>query len=134
VGMFVCTLAKATTSKNVLGFFHDENCSCSSETKHHRRTAPRPKLFVSARRLQKQRPQHRKTVLGSSPNEDGFCSSETKHGRRTAPRQKFVRSARRLQELKSQTRKLAWVRVPAKMLGLGTIIIFLPCYSTIHIE
>jgi hypothetical protein len=30
--------------------------SCSSETKYHRRMAPRPKLFASKRRLHKQRP------------------------------------------------------------------------------
>jgi hypothetical protein len=41
--------------------------SCSSETKHRIRTAPSPKLFVSAGILQKQIPQSRKTVLGSTP-------------------------------------------------------------------
>jgi hypothetical protein len=95
---------------------------CSSETKHDRTTAPRPKLFVSASRLQEQRPQHRKTVMGSSPDEDDFYSSETKHDRRTALRQNLFVSARRLQELRSQTRKLPWVRVSMKMLGLGIII------------
>jgi hypothetical protein len=79
----------------------------------------RPKLYVSKRRLQKQRPQPRKTVLGSSPDEDIFCSSETKHDRRTAPRQNLFVSARKLQELRSHTRKLSWVRVSVKVLGLG---------------
>jgi hypothetical protein len=63
-----------------------EGSSCSSETKHDRRTAPRPKLFVSKRRLQKQRPQRRRTILGSSSDKDDFCSSKTKHDIRTAPR------------------------------------------------
>jgi hypothetical protein len=46
--------------KNVLSSNPSEGGSCSSETKHDRRTASRPKLFVSKRRLQKQRPQPRK--------------------------------------------------------------------------
>jgi hypothetical protein len=68
---------------------------CTSETKHDIKSAPRPKLFVSARRLQEQRPQPRKICLGSSPGEDGFCNSETKHDRRTVPRsQLFVLAVR----------------------------------------
>jgi hypothetical protein len=42
---------------------------CSSETKHDRRTKPRPKLLVSARRLNRRRLHHRKSILGSSPDE-----------------------------------------------------------------
>jgi hypothetical protein len=41
--------------KSVLSSSPGEGGSCSSETKHDRRTAPRPELFVSARRLQEQR-------------------------------------------------------------------------------
>jgi hypothetical protein len=50
-----------------------EGGSHSSGSKHNRKTAPRPKLFISVRRLQEQRPQPRKIVLGTSPDEDGFC-------------------------------------------------------------
>jgi hypothetical protein len=60
-----------------------ESCEggfCCSETKHDIRTAPRPKLFVSTRRLQDRG--HTKSVLSSSPGEDGFCNSVTKHDRR----------------------------------------------------
>jgi hypothetical protein len=50
--------------KTVLGSIAGEDVFCSSETKHDRRTAPRRKSFVSARRLQEQKPELRKTVLG----------------------------------------------------------------------
>jgi hypothetical protein len=51
-------------TKKVLGFNPRENGFCSSETKYDRKTARRPKLFASARRLQEQRPQpQKKTVL-----------------------------------------------------------------------
>jgi hypothetical protein len=61
------------------------------ETKRDRITAPRPKLLVSARRLQDQRPQPRKTVLDSSPGEEVFCSWETKRDRITTQRTKLLR-------------------------------------------
>jgi hypothetical protein len=51
---------KVKTPKKVLSSIPGEGGSCSSETKNDRRTAPRPKLFVSKKRLQKQGPQHRK--------------------------------------------------------------------------
>jgi hypothetical protein len=38
--------------KNVLSSSPSDGGSCSSETNHDRRTVPRPKLFVSKRRLQ----------------------------------------------------------------------------------
>jgi hypothetical protein len=41
--------------KSVLSSIPGEGGPCSSETKHDRRTAPRPKLFVSKKRLQKWR-------------------------------------------------------------------------------
>jgi hypothetical protein len=50
--------------KSVLSSIPGESGSCSSENKHNIRTAPRPKLFVSNRRLQKHRPQPRKNCLG----------------------------------------------------------------------
>jgi hypothetical protein len=71
-------------------------------------------LFVSKRRLQKQRQEPRKFVRGSIPSEVGFCSSETKSDRRTAPRPKLFVSKRRLQEQTSQHRKLSWVRILTK--------------------
>jgi hypothetical protein len=60
------------------------------ETKHDKRTAPKSKLFVSKRRLQKQKSQPRVTLPGSIPGEDVFCSSETKHDRRTAQKNRIV--------------------------------------------
>jgi hypothetical protein len=39
--------------QNILSSSPGEGGSCSSETKHDRRTAPRPKLFVSTRRIQR---------------------------------------------------------------------------------
>jgi hypothetical protein len=57
---------------------------------------PRPKLFVSAGRLQDQRPQPRKYFLGLSPGKDVFCSSVTKQDRRMAPRPKLFVSEGRL--------------------------------------
>jgi hypothetical protein len=82
------------SGKSLLSSIPGEGSSCSSETKHNRRTAPRPKLFVSERRLQKQGPQYRKTVLGSILVEDVFCNSETKHDRRTVQRITLFVSAR----------------------------------------
>jgi hypothetical protein len=61
-------------------------------------------LFVSKKRLQKQRSQLRKTLLGLILGEDGFCSSEIKQNRRTAPRPKFFVSKRRLQKQRPQRR------------------------------
>jgi hypothetical protein len=63
---------KVKTLKSVLVWKPGEGGFCILETKHDRRTSPRPKLFVLTRRLQKQRPQPRKTVLVSSLGEDGF--------------------------------------------------------------
>jgi hypothetical protein len=67
--------------KPVLDSSPGEDGLCSSKTKHDKRTAPRPKLFVSMRRLQEQMPQPQKTVLGSSLGEDVFCTLETNDGR-----------------------------------------------------
>jgi hypothetical protein len=79
LGMFIpwdqeVILEMSKLRRIVLSSSPGEGGSCSSETKHDRRTAPKPKLFASKRRLQKERPQPRKTVLGSSASEDGSVS------------------------------------------------------------
>jgi hypothetical protein len=126
-------LERSKLRKRFLGSKPGEGGFCILETKHDRRTSPRPKLFVSTWRLQEQQPQPRKTVLCSSPGEDVFCSSETKHDKITAQRTKLFILERRLQELKSETQKMSWVRVSVKMLGLGIIIIIIfVWYSTIR--
>jgi hypothetical protein len=51
---------------------------------------PRPKLIVSKRRLQKQRPELRKIVRGSIPSEDGFYSSDNKHDRKNGAKTRVV--------------------------------------------
>jgi hypothetical protein len=79
---------KCYNPKTILGSIPGEDGFCTSEIKHGRRSAPRPKLFVSKRRLQKQRPETRETVLGSIAGEYVFCCSENRHDRRTAPRPK----------------------------------------------
>jgi hypothetical protein len=81
-------------SKSVLGSSLGKGSFCSSEIKHDRRTAPRPKLFSSARRLQEQMPELRKSVLGSRSDEDIFCSSETKHDRRMRQFKQFLGDCR----------------------------------------
>jgi hypothetical protein len=103
---------------SVLSSIPGEGGSCSSETKHDRRKAPRPKLFVLKRRLQELRPQPRNIILGSSPDKDVFSTSETKQDR-MAQRTTFFVSTSRLQELRSQTLILSWVRVSVNMFGLG---------------
>jgi hypothetical protein len=118
-------LERSKLRKSVQSSSPSEGGSCSSETKHNRRTAPRPKLFASTRKLQEQRPQLRKPVLCSNHGEDGFCSSETKHDIRRVPRPELFVSAGRLLEVRSQSLKLSWVRVSVKMLGLWIIIIII---------
>jgi hypothetical protein len=56
-------LARPQHKKSALGSSPGEDGFCSSETKHDRRTVPRPKLFVSVRRLREQRLQLGKSVL-----------------------------------------------------------------------
>jgi hypothetical protein len=53
-------IERSKLRKTVLSSSLGEGGSCRSETEHDRRTAPRPKLFVSARRLQELRSQTRK--------------------------------------------------------------------------
>jgi hypothetical protein len=93
------------SGESVLSSILDEGCSCSSETKHNRRTTQKTKLFVSKRILQKQRPQPRKTVLSSISGACGFCTSENKHEKRRAPGPEPSVSARKLQQQSSQNRK-----------------------------
>jgi hypothetical protein len=75
------------------------------ETEHDKRTAPRPELFVTARRLQEQRPQPERTVLGSSHGEDVFCTLETNDTRTTWIRPTLFVSVRRIKEQSSPTLK-----------------------------
>jgi hypothetical protein len=94
---------------------------CSLETKVDRRMAPRPKLFVSMRRLQKQRPTtppKKRTVLGSSPDKDGLCSSETKYDKRTAPRKKFFYHWEDYRNKGHNPENQSWVRVLPKMVSI----------------
>jgi hypothetical protein len=51
--------------KNNLGLSPSKDGFCKSETKHDRRTVPRPKSFVSMRRSQEQGHKSEKTILGS---------------------------------------------------------------------
>jgi hypothetical protein len=110
---------KGQNSESILSSSPCEGGFCSSETKHDRSTAPRPKLLVSNKRLQ-DKGRHHEYLPGSSPCEDGFCSSITKHVRGTEPRTKLFVSAGRIQKQRLRTRKLSWTRVPVKM-GLGII-------------
>jgi hypothetical protein len=50
--------------KSVLSLIPGEGGSCSSKTKHDRRTAPRPKWFFSKRRFEELRPRPRKNCPG----------------------------------------------------------------------
>jgi hypothetical protein len=71
----------------------------------------------------------RKNVLISAPGEGSFCNSERVHDRKTAFKPEQFVSTRRLQELTAQSQKLAWVRVPVKMLGLGVIFFFAAVFN-----
>jgi hypothetical protein len=75
-------IAGSKLRRIVLSSIPGEGVSCSSETMHDRRTAPRPSGF--SEELQEQTSQPRKIVLGFIPGEDGFCNSETTHDRKTA--------------------------------------------------
>jgi hypothetical protein len=108
-----------TCRKSVLSLIPSEGGSCSSETKHDRRTAPRPKLFVSRRILQKQRLQPRKTLLSSIPVKDGFWSSDTKLNTRTAPRQMFLLRRLNYRNRGHNPRKLSLVRLPEKIVSVA---------------
>jgi hypothetical protein len=94
---------KGTTPKSFLCSIPSKDVFCGSETKHERSMVPRQKLFLSARKLQKQKPQCYKSVLGSSPGEDVFSSSKTIKDRSMTQRTKFLVLARILQKLRSQT-------------------------------
>jgi hypothetical protein len=59
---------KATVLKTIVDSRSDEIVSVEVENKHDIRTAPRPRMFVLTRALQKQRPQPQKSVLCLSPN------------------------------------------------------------------
>jgi hypothetical protein len=76
---------------------------------------PTPALFVSKRKLKKQRPESQKIVLGSTLSKDGFCCSKTKHDRRMVPRPKLLVSKMRLQK-QTTIQKNSWVWLPVKMI------------------
>jgi hypothetical protein len=118
-------LERIKLRKSVLGLKPGNGGFCILEIKNNRRMSLRPKLFVSTRRLQKQRPKPRKTVLDSSPGEDVFCSSETKHDRRTAQRTKLFVSAKRLQELGHKAENFPGFESQWRFFYLGIMVIII---------
>jgi hypothetical protein len=88
--------------------------SCSSETKHGRRTEFRTELFVSEGRLQKHGRNPRETVLGSCPDKGGPCSAKIKHDKKNGTQTKAVCSG------KERPRKTILGLFPGKG-GLATI-------------
>jgi hypothetical protein len=97
-------LERLRLRKIVLSSSPGEGDSCGSETKHSRRTAPRPTLFAWKRRSQERRPQPWKPALGSYLCNCGPCNSETKHSI-TAPRPDLFVSKGSFQEQKPEPRK-----------------------------
>jgi hypothetical protein len=112
-------LESQNPGKTVLGSSPDEDGFCSSETKHDRRTAPRLKLFASARTLHKQRPQPQETPQGSSTDEDGFNSSGTEYDRRMAPRQSCLFRRGHYMDKGHNPENQSWVRVSVKMISVA---------------
>jgi hypothetical protein len=76
--------------KNVLGSIPSEDGSCSLDTNHDRRTAPRPKLFCFEEEIIETNATTPKTVLGSSPDEEVLCSSKTQTYEKNGAKAKFV--------------------------------------------
>jgi hypothetical protein len=105
------------SGKGVLSSSPGEGCSYSSEIKHDSRTAPRPKLSVSKRRLQKLRPELRKPVLCSSPGEHVSCSSETKRYRRNASEPKFFCVGEKITGTKVTNPRSVLVSSPCEDIG-----------------
>jgi hypothetical protein len=66
-------LERSKLREIVLSSSPSEGGSYRSETKHYRKKAARPKLYISVRRLQEKRTQPRKIVLHSGADEDSFC-------------------------------------------------------------
>jgi hypothetical protein len=115
-------IGRSKLRKSVLSSSPGEGGPCSSETKHDRRTAPWTKLFVSKRRLLKQRPQPRKPVWGSTPGEDLARKLGTIEKRRQDQSCLFRRVDYRNKGQNPEN--LSWVRVPVKISlawKLGTI-------------
>jgi hypothetical protein len=77
------------TPKTFLSSSLGEGGLCSSKSKHDRRLAPRQKLFISKKRLQKQRSQPLNAVLGSCLGYGSSYNSKTTHDKRTASRPKL---------------------------------------------
>jgi hypothetical protein len=107
---------KVKTPENVLSSRPGEGGSRSTETKYDRRAAQRQKLFVSARTLQEQRPQLRKTALSSSQR-DVFRSFKTKQVKSSAKTKIFV-SPVRLCEQRPEHGYPTWVPVSVKIISL----------------
>jgi hypothetical protein len=107
------------TLQNCLGFNSQcEDGFCSSETKHDRRTVPRPKLFVSKRRLQKQRPLRPKmswvrfpvkvvSVAWKLSTIQEWCQNQSCSFRWGSYRNKFC-----------NPEKLSWIWFPVKMVSV----------------
>jgi hypothetical protein len=91
-----------------------EGSSYRSENKDARRTARKPKLFVSKRRLQKQRPEHRKPALCSSPGEDVFCNLGTNDGGRRHDDDIVSFGEETAGKNATTLKKVSWVRVTVK--------------------
>jgi hypothetical protein len=99
---------------SVLSSIPGEGVSCSSENKRDRRTAPRPKLLVSRRRLQKQTLQHRKLSWVRVVTRKFHVAPKlsTREERRQGKLCSFRRGD---QGTKVTNPKLCWVRVSVKI-------------------
>jgi hypothetical protein len=109
---------KVKTPKGCPQLSPTKGATCTLETKHDRRTAPRTKLFFSAKRLQEQRQQPQITVFLTSPGEDDFFSSEIRHDTRIGPIPKLLVSAQRIQEKRHNLEKVPWLLELEKVLSL----------------
>jgi hypothetical protein len=102
------------SGKYVLSSILDEGGSSDSETKHDRRTAPRSKLFVSKRRLNKRRIQPRKSVLSSIPNEDCFVVRKLSTTEEWSQDKSCLFQRGDYRNKGHDTEKLSWVRFLTK--------------------
>jgi hypothetical protein len=94
---------------------------CISETKHGRRTAPKPKLFVATSRLHDKVCSPEKSVLGWSHDEAVFYCYVKKHDRRAQLTAQLLFSAERLQEESYKPESCA-CNSPVEDGGLGIVI------------
>jgi hypothetical protein len=82
-------LERSKIRKFVQGSSTGEYGSCSSETMHDRRTAPRSKLFRRGDHRNRGH-NHEKSILGSSPGESAFVAWK-QHDRRMEPKKRLFR-------------------------------------------